>query len=189
MAYKGMKSSLKLILVLVLLIAACGKKEEKGSLADIIKRHHINASSIEIHIDKSDYELSIFSQGKVLKKYPVVLGTNPVDDKRCEGDRCTPEGKFGVRDKYAHKKWNKFIWIDYPTAESWTKHNATKRAGKISADATIGGEVGIHGVPDSCDFWIDEKNNWTWGCISLKNADLDDFYPFVTSKTSIFISP
>lgn len=172
---------------LLLFITSCGKTTKQTSLGKILEKENIAANTIEIHVDKSDYLLSIKADGKVLKQYPIVLGSNPIDDKRCEGDRCTPEGRFGIRDKYPHKKWSKFIWIDYPNEDSWTKHNTSKQAGEIPADATIGGEVGIHGVPDSCDYLIDNHTNWTWGCISLKNDDINDFYPYVSTKTVVVI--
>lgn len=79
------------------------------------------------------------------------------------------------------------MWIDYPNADSWKKHNAAKQQGKIPKDAKIGGEVGIHGVPDGYDFAIDVKQNWTLGCISLKNKDVIELYEFIFDSTIIEI--
>ena len=49
----------------------------------------------------------------------------------------------------------------------------------------IGGSVGIHGTEDPL------KNlsglNWTKGCISLMNRDLDEIYPLITSQTLVVI--
>lgn len=188
MAQSTLKLGLKFLIVLTILIVSCGKKEEATkNLADIIEEENIDVNTIDVHIDKSDYLLSIVADGKTLKQYPIVLGGNPTDDKRREGDGCTPEGVFRIRDKYPHKKWTKFIWIDYPNEESWKKHNAAKQDGEIAADATIGGEVGIHGVPEGCDYLIDKKTNWTLGCISMKNSDVNEIYPYITSKTTITI--
>lgn len=125
--------------------------------------------------------------GEVLKSYPVVFGSNPVDDKRMQGDRCTPEGNFSVRDLYPHKKWNKFIWLDYPTEDSWRKHKAAKQSGDIPASAAIGGEIGIHGVEKGYDYAIDHKMNWTLGCISMKNAHLDEIFPLIKKGTRVEI--
>ena len=104
-------------------------------------------------------------------------------------DRCTPEGKFGIRDLYPHKSWNYFIWIDYPTEDSWKKHREAKAAGLIPQDATIGGEIGIHGVPEGYDYAIDHKMNWTWGCISMKNADVAELYEWARKGMSVVIEP
>lgn len=136
----------------------------------------IDKSELSILIDKSDYTLSVIHNGTALKTYPVVFGGNPVDDKRMEGDGCTPEGVFSIRSLYPHQKWSKFMWIDYPTEESWSKHRTAKKLGAIPEEATIGGEVGIHGVPDNNSSLITNRINWTLGCISLTNADVDELY-------------
>jgi len=144
-------------------------------------------AKINILIDKSDYTLSVFSEDKFVKKYNVVFGGNPVDDKHKEGDKRTPEGVFGMRDKYPHRNWSKFIWIDYPNEASWKKYKQRKAAGIIKEGETIGGEVGIHGVPDGMDNMIDDKQNWTLGCISMKNAAINEIYPYITKQTKITI--
>ena len=82
----------------------------------------------------------------------------------------------------------KFIWIDYPNAASRAKHNDAIKNGLIPADSKIGGEVGIHGVPNNCDYVIDQRQNWTWGCISLKNKDIDELYEVVNSNTLVRIT-
>jgi murein L,D-transpeptidase YafK len=138
-------------------------------------------------IDKSDYCLSILADTIIIKQYPVVFGANPKDDKLREGDQCTPEGEFRIVSKYPHKNWSKFIWINYPTSDSWSKHNAAKAGGRIPATSGIGGEIGIHGVPAGFDSLIDLRKNWTLGCISLKNKDVDEIYPYIGSNTKIMI--
>ncbi len=147
----------------------------------------INKDSISILIEKSEYKLTILYNDKKIKSYPVVFGSNPVDDKLKQGDSCTPEGIFKVRAFYPHKSWSKFIWIDYPTANSWKKHNAAKSNGIISLNSSIGGEIGIHGVPTGYDNMIDEKYNWTLGCISLKNVDVNEIYKLIKVGTKIEI--
>ena len=141
-------------------------------------------ATIQLVIDKSDYTLELFYQDSLLKTYPVVFGFNPTDDKLRQGDGCTPEGEFGIRDLYPHGKWKYFIWIDYPNEESWSKHNAAKASGKIPSSSQIGGEVGIHGVPEGLDEVVDQRQNWTLGCISLKNEDVAELFPFL-GKTSM----
>lgn len=156
-------------------------------LSQLLDSLQISSKNLSIYISKKDHELHILADSIALKSYPVVLGFNPSDDKRREGDGCTPEGIFGVRDYYPHKKWSKFIWIDYPTQDSWVKHRLAKEKGTIPDTATIGGEIGIHGVPTGADHWIDEGQNWTWGCISLKNKDINEFYPYIKRGMKIEI--
>ena len=158
------------------------------SLGRLIDSLRINKDSLRLFIQKSKYTLSVTYKRRTIKSYPVVFGFNPVDDKLREGDGCTPEGVFHIKTKYPHKSWSKFIWIDYPNADSWKKHNEAKARGKIPANSKIGGEVGIHGVPKGYDYAIDLKMNWTLGCISLKNKDIDEIYAFVTTKTLVEIT-
>ena len=80
---------------------------------------------------------------------------------------------------YPHKSWSKFIWFDYPNDDSYKKHNLAKKNNLIPQNSTIGGDVGIHGVPNGADYFIDTRQNWTWGCVSLKNNDINEIYKFV----------
>lgn len=139
----------------------------------------LNKTHARIFVAKSKYVLSIIIDSTVVKSYPVVLGFNPTDDKLKEGDGCTPEGKFKIKSKYPHKSWSKFIWFDYPNEASWVKHKQAKKKRLIPENSTIGGDVGIHGVPKGADYAIDQKQNWTLGCVSLKNKDIDEIYDFV----------
>jgi murein L,D-transpeptidase YafK len=121
-----------------------------------------------------------------LKTYPVVLGNDPYNDKLCQGDTCTPEGVYRVRAKYPHPKWDLFIWLDYPNTQNWLKFARAKKAGRISPEADIGGEIGIHGTEDPFRNIIGQ--NWTKGCISLLNKDLEEIYPLVNDKTLVVIT-
>lgn len=147
------------------------------------------SEKISILIEKSKYKLTVFYDAQPVKSYPIVLGKAPGGDKRAEGDFKTPEGIYRVRDRYPHPKWSKFIWLDYPTEQDWEEHSQAKLAGEISPEATIGSEVGIHGVPSGLDSAIDRRSNWTWGCISLKNKDVNEIYEVVTQGTLIEILP
>ncbi len=142
-----------------------------------------------IVIDKSDYRLHLYEGDRLLRTYPMVLGFEPIGDKCREGDGRTPEGKFHIRTKYAHAKWSKFIWLDYPTDESWQRFNARKAAGEIPATASIGGDIGIHGVPEGRDEIIFDRQNWTLGCISLQRAHVDELYALIRTGTEILIQP
>ncbi len=147
---------------------------------------HVKANQLHILIDKSDRKLMVMHDSSCIKSYPVVLGFNPVDDKRKQGDGCTPEGEFSIISKYPHKSWNKFIWINYPNEDSRRKHAQAKEKGEIPKSAKIGGEIGIHGVPRGYDYAIDKGIDWTHGCISMHNDDLNEVYALLT-KTSVIL--
>lgn len=159
------------------------------NIPDILNTGAIDTSKTSILIDKSEGILTLYYDRQPIKSYPVVFGGDPVRDKLREGDRRTPEGVFKVRDLYPHSSWSKFIWIDYPNTDSWRKHLQAKQQGIIPASATIGGEIGIHGVPSGADDLIDRKNNWTLGCIALKNKDVDELYGTIQAGTTVEIVP
>lgn len=163
---------------------------EPRSLRSIIDDLGWSSDDLRIHVDKSDREMGIWVRDSLIKTYTIVLGLSPVGDKQMEGDRKTPEGTFTFRDKYPHKDWHKFVWVDYPNEESWQKFKQRKKDGIIPNDARIGGEIGIHGVPKGMDDWVEKGNDWTFGCIGMKNADLDELYPFISKNSTVIrISP
>lgn len=152
------------------------------TLAALLDSLAIPPDSLFFHVDKSDRAFVVMAGVRVLKTYPCVLGEVPVGDKFHQGDRKTPEGTFTFRSKRVHSKWHKFIWVDYPNAESWKRYRRRVIEGSIPAGKDIGGEIGIHGVPEGMDHWIDQGADWTWGCIALRNADVDEIYPYIKPK-------
>ncbi len=156
-------------------------------IKEILGTDKIDKNKSSILVEKSKYKLTFYYDQKPIKSYPVVFGANPVDDKLKEGDKRTPEGTFKIKDLYPHPAWSKFIWLDYPTTSSWRKHFKAKKEGKINWNDSIGSEIGIHGTPD--DSLIEKKSNWTLGCVSLKNKDVNELYQFVQKGTEVEIIP
>lgn len=143
--------------------------------------------TVSIVIDKSDYELSVYDDKGWYATYPVVFGNNSLDDKKMEGDKNTPEGKFRIVSKRVHDKWCRFLALDYPTPDDREKFNKRKEKGEIPSNASIGGGIGIHGVWPHEDFVIDRYKNWTLGCISMKNEDVKELYGYALSGTKVTI--
>jgi murein L,D-transpeptidase YafK len=142
-----------------------------------------------VMVDKSDYELKVYDSNGWLATYPVVFGNKSLSDKKMEGDRCTPEGTFRITYKNPNHKWDKFMQFDYPTAESYEKFNERKRNGEIPPDAKIGGGVGIHGTWPGSEHVVDNYINWTEGCISMKNEDIEELFTTIPMYTKIVIQP
>ena len=147
------------------------------------------ADAITVLIEKADHRLTVFYDLQPIKSYPVVFGETPVGDKRHEGDRKTPEGLFRIRDLYPHPAWSKFLWLDYPTPQAWREHFQAKVSGDINWLLPIGGQIGIHGVPENATTLIDDQTNWTWGCPSMKNEDVEELYSIVQVGTVVEIVP
>ncbi len=144
-------------------------------------------SAFYIIVDKSDFELSVYDAEGWLISYPIVLGNNDQGDKMIQGDRKTPEGTFTITSKRVHNKWCRYMGLDYPTAVDVEKFNRRKQMGQIPAYAKIGGDIGIHGTWPREDFAVDQFQNWTLGCISLKNEHVKQLFNMIPVGTRITI--
>ena len=151
------------------------------------KRSILPVGKVSLVINKSDYELNVYDEKGWYATYPCVFGNNSLDDKKMEGDRNTPEGIFHIISKRIHEKWDRFMAIDYPNKQSYEKFRQRKLRGEIPANARIGGDLGIHGTWPHDDYIIDRYKNWTMGCISMKNSDVEDLYTYVQSGTTVTI--
>jgi murein L,D-transpeptidase YafK len=143
--------------------------------------------NVYIVIDKSDYVLNVFDEQGWFASYPVVFGSKDLSDKKMEGDRRTPEGSFKIVSKRPHRKWNKMMMLNYPTKESKEKFNQRIKNGEIPPNAKIGGGIAIHGTWPHDDQVIDNYNNWTMGCVSLKNKDMNELYRYLKVGTKVII--
>ena len=156
-------------------------------LGELIREQNIQTRYLSVIIQKKKHLLLLTYENHIVKSYPVVFGSNPIDDKKMEGDGCTPEGIFHIKSKYPHAKWNKFLWLDYPTKDSYEKFYRNKKNGHFPQNASIGGQIGIHGVKSGMDKLIDNKINWTKGCISLKRADINELFDYLPDNAKVVI--
>ncbi len=196
------------ILALVLGVGGCGKRKvqiiakppqpvpeieaplsaEQQEVKELLDRKGnggSRSSSTVLVVKKKDRKLTVYQGVKPVKTYPVVLGGNPRPDKLCQGDQCTPEGVYRVVCKYPHPRWDKFILLDYPNNQNWLKFSEAKKTGRLHEEAKIGGDVGIHGTHDPAMNY--QRQDWTLGCVSLLNKDIDEIYPMVDSRTLVLI--
>lgn len=167
--------------------AVTGQSSAQSSLKEIVAERKIPKKDLKIVIRKAARTLSVYFKEEQLISYPCVLGFAPVGDKMQEGDGKTPEGKFKIKSMYPHKSWSYFIWFDYPNDVSRQRFNDRKAKGTIPADAKIGGDIGIHGVPAGNNELIEKSVDWTLGCISLTTENITDLYQSIGTETSIEI--
>ncbi|MBS1747241.1 MAG: L,D-transpeptidase [Bacteroidetes bacterium] len=140
-----------------------------------------------IVINKSKYELNVYDAKGWLVTYPVVFGNSDLRDKLYEGDKKTPEGTFTIISKKPHPKWDRFMMLNYPTQEDFEKFQERKNEGIIPENAKIGGGIGIHGTWPHEDFQINRYRNWTDGCISMRNEDVEELYNLIPVGTKVTI--
>ena len=145
---------------------------------------------------KSKRQLKLYSDGSLVRTYKVGLGLNPVDDKRREGDRATPEGEFYIFTKNNKSAYYLSLGISYPNVEdagrglrdgliSRAQHDAIVKAIKSKTappqNTELGGDIYIHGNGASSD--------WTWGCVALENENIRELYDAVRVGTPVTIRP
>ncbi len=173
--------------LLALALLAFTTHESKRS----IKHRFFNSDELTgkpyIIVDKSDYELRVYDDNGWYATYPVVFGSKSLDDKMTEGDRKTPEGVYKIASKRPHEKWDKMMLIDYPTKADYDKFNQRKAKGLVPQNAKIGGGIGIHGTWQRDDMAVDYFQNWTNGCISLKNDEIEELYNIIPVGTPVTI--
>ncbi len=137
----------------------------------------------KIVVNKSEHKMYIYKGGKVIKTFPVSLGSNP-GPKVQQGDLRTPVGRYTILDKRCHPIKYRAMTISYPNSED------RARAAKLGVNP--GNLITIHGQPHwNADGHGDSytlSHDWTNGCIALTNSDLDWLWGSVRVGTPIIIN-
>lgn len=152
----------------------------------------INADKVFLLIDKSDYRMYVYEDVTLLKIYKVVFGSNDQSDKFAEGDKRTPNGTFRISQKRIDNRWSRFMLLDYPNSESMEKFARRVSRGEAHPGTDLGGGIGLHGVEYASgirDYYVDQRINWTLGCVSLKNGDINEIFEVVKVGTPVVIRP
>jgi L,D-peptidoglycan transpeptidase YkuD (ErfK/YbiS/YcfS/YnhG family) len=137
--------------------------------------------SSAIIVDKSDHRLYLIQAGRLTKTYECELGYNSAVQKFFSGDGATPEGKYRIT-KYRPNgsAFHKALMINYPNDEDRKRFAENKSKGIISRNARIGALIEIHGEGG-------KSEDWTNGCVALKNGDIDHLMQFVSVGTPVTI--
>ncbi len=125
-----------------------------------------------ILIDKTHYLLEVWDLGALQKKYPIILGRDPVIRKLHQDFQTTPEGIYRITNRKRVSTFRHALDIDYPNAVDRLRYAFLRAQGRVPEGKAIGGEIQIHGQLRS---WALERN-WTWGCIALRNQDIDELF-------------
>jgi hypothetical protein len=128
-----------------------------------------------ILIDKLQYCLEVHSHGQMLKRYPVSFGVGAHKRKLRQDRASTPEGRYQISGRQPKAQWYKAFDINYPNSVD------KARLKLLAPGQDIGGEIQIHGGG------VDD--NWTWGCIGMRNADIDELFrhPEIGRDTVVWI--
>lgn len=150
----------------------------------------------QIIVRKKRRALEVYDGGKLIKTFTVVLGFAPSGDKEIEGDGKTPEGEFYVFTKNAESKFHLSLGLSYPSKDDAERGLDTgvitrsERDEIVSAidnktmppqKTALGGEIYIHGGGVESD--------WTWGCVALKNEEIEELFRLIPVGTKVEIKP
>lgn len=151
-----------------------------------------NASTLEaatfpvvdfVIVFKSARKLRLYSvvdgQPKLLHSYRVDLGFAPRGDKGQVGDGRTPEGTYFIDRRNENSRYYLSLGISYPNVDDV----AQARANGVDP----GGDIFIHGAANSLRNRF--KRDWTAGCISVSNREMDEIWAMVPLGTPIEIRP
>ena len=128
-----------------------------------------------IVVQKARRRMYLLNETQVLESYDFELGFAPTGHKEVEGDGRTPEGAYRIDRKNPNSQFHLSIGISYP--------NAADRARAAAMGKSPGGDIFIHGTPKR---WHGEKD-WTWGCLAVRDREMEDIYAMVDVGTPIFI--
>lgn len=136
-----------------------------------------------IVVDKSDRLLSAFAGDRLVKRFSVALGTDPVGPKRRQGDGRTPEGLYPIVGHNPASAYHLSLRLGYPTPEQVAD---ARRAG-----ISPGGDIMIHGLPNGDEALADEYRHvdWTVGCIALTNDEIEWLYRYTPDGAQVEVRP
>lgn len=133
-----------------------------------------------IVINKSARSMYLLHHQDILKAYEINLGFAPDGPKRFEGDGKTPEGTYIIDRRNPNSAFHLSLGISYP--------NASDIAYARSQGKKPGGDIFIHGKPNR-NKKLASGENWTAGCIAVKDREIEDIYAMVRNGTLITIRP
>ncbi len=128
-------------------------------------------------VNKGDRRMFLMHHDRVLENYDIKLGFAPIGHKYFEGDGRTPEGVYRIDRRNPNSKFHLSIGISYPNE---IDVETAKLLGKPP-----GGDIFIHGQAAPK---MKNKADWTWGCISVSNKEIEQVYSMVRDGTPITIN-
>lgn len=127
---------------------------------------------------KESRRLYLMHNDTPLAAHDVALGNAPQGHKQFEGDGKTPEGAYFIDKRNPNSTYHLSIGISYP--------NEADIAAAMELGKEPGGDIFIHGEQIKGRF---SAKDWTAGCISVTNDEMEMIYAMVRDGTPIYIYP
>lgn len=159
-------------LSMLALLAACGKPPSKF-------KAYNGPAVTQVVVNKSDRKMYLLHGTTVLKSYEVGLGNVPVGHKQFEGDGKTPEGLYFVDRFNPRSRYHLSVGVSYP--------NERDRAFAEQFGRDPGGDIMIHGRGPEGNQLVRQKRDWTAGCITVSDEEIEDIYAMLQPGVPIMI--
>lgn len=141
-----------------------------------------------VRIFKHKHRLEVYYRDNLYKSYHAVFGRSLWPGaKEIENDRRTPEGAYMIVGKHPSRRFGWFLKINYPNEEDRDHFEELRDERRIPSSAREGGQVGIHGT-DNPLLNVGDVN-WTTGCISIDNQDIEELAQLLPIGTVVIIKP
>jgi hypothetical protein len=143
-----------------------------------------NSQPLTIFVDKLNYFLEIRFGNFCEKRFPVNFGRNPQGRKTYFDCMSTPEGSYHIAYLKPVSAFHKAIGVSYPNNADRIRYKNALLEKKVPLNdgkpVSIGGSIQIHGGGTG--------NNWTWGCVAMRNDDLDQIFVLPQLRRGILIT-
>ena len=156
------------LLLLVVVLSGCASKFRTYDGPEVTR----------INVMKGQRQLYLMNGSTTLKVYKIGLGFAPVGDKKIEGDGKTPEGVYYVNRRNPNSLYHLSVGISYPSPAD--------AAEAADLGKSPGGDIFIHGRGK---LYKAGKQDWTAGCIAVKDREIEEIYAMVKDGTPIVIYP
>lgn len=134
-----------------------------------------------IVVHKEQRRMYLMHHNQRLKSYKFDLGFAPRGHKQVEGDGKTPEGAYFIDRRNPNSRFHLSLGVSYP--------NEVDRAQAALLNQSPGGDIFIHGRGPFYKLGKNRKKDWTWGCISVSDKEVEEIYSMVGNGTTIVIHP
>ncbi len=173
----------------------------------------LSAFPFQTNLAAGDYTIEIYKSSRLLllkkdnvlkKTFQIAVGSGGLGDKIRRGDNKTPIGSYRVTFFKENSDFHLFMQLNYPNAKDALHGlknkiidrkefgliiNALKRKVIPNQETDLGGSIGIHGIGEENEekLALHRDENWTQGCIAMRNDEIDQLRKFVHIGTPVII--
>ena len=162
--------------VAVAVVASCGNGDSSKSST---LKDYSGPPVTQVVVKKGERKLYLISGKSVVKRYQINLGSQPVGDKKYEGDGKTPEGMYFIDRLNPQSRYHLSVGISYPSVQDVAEAAAL--------GLRPGGDIFIHGLgPEGRAL---NRPDWTAGCIAVTDEEIEEIFTMLRPGVPIFIYP